>query len=575
MHTRLPRGWTVLALLATVAHALGAQRTAPDAYAITNARVVTVSGPTIPRGTVVFRDGIITAVGASVAVPADARVIDGSGLVVYPGLIDAYGSLGIPSAREGSGAGSGAGGGAQRGGPGAGAEPQGAPNSLYPPGLQPEITAESMLKPDAEAFAAAHGVGFTTALAVPPTGIFMGQSALINLAGENARELLVESPVALHVGFTPLRGRGYPGSLLGVFSSLRQMLLDAQRYGELQRAYERNPRGMRRPADDPSLAALQPVLSRQIPVVMLADTKREIERALDLAKEFGVRAVIAGGLEAYAVADRLAAEKVPVLQTLNFPRRTSALAPGADPEPLRVLRERVEAPRGPVRLARAGVRFAFETGGAAWGDVLANVARAVDDSLSKDQAIRALTLSPAEIFGVADRLGSIERGKIANLAIVRGDLFERGARVTQLFIDGRPVEVRAPSSGTGGATLAGGTWTVTVTLDGTDRTVTLALQQTGERLRGTMQGALGSATINDGSVGTTGEFRFTASVTVEAGTEEATFAGTITGGSMRGTVQVVGHPSGTFVGTRPAGDVAPRGAGRRPRSGGESAAPRF
>lgn len=562
MHISMKARWT-LALSTCVVAPLGAQRVVPDAYAITNARVVTVSGPAIERGTIVFRHGVITAVGATVTVPGDARVIDGTGFTVYPGIIDAYGSLGIPAPQQDN-----AGGRGGRGGGGGGAVPQGgpqvsapsAPNSLYPAGLQPEVMAAELVRPDAEVFANAHSAGVTTALSAPTSGIFMGQSALINLAGDNAQEMLVKSPVALHVGFTPLRSGGYPNSLMGVFSSLRQMLLDAQRYGALQNAYAKNPRGMRRPDTDPSLAALQPVLAREIPVIMLANQQREIERALDLAKEFNLRPIIAGGSEAYRVADRLKAENVPVLVSLNFPRRTQAASEDADPDPIRVLRERVEAPKNAGRLAQAGVKFAFESGGATWTDLLTDASRAVDNGLTKDQALRALTLSAAEILGVGDRLGSIEAGKIANLVLVRGDLVDRGARVAQIFVDGRQAEVRAPAVAAGAAGFgASGTWTVTVTLDGTDRAITLQLNQQGDQLRGTIQGAMGSSQINNASIGSGGEFRFTASVTIETGTEEATFAGTATAGSMRGTVQIVGHPSGTFVGTRPQGGG---GAGR-------------
>ena len=130
--------------------------------------------------------------------------------------------------------------------------------------------------------------------------------------------------------------------------------------------------------------------------------------------------------------------------------------------------------------------------------------------------------------------------------------------MTQVFVDGRQADVRAPTTVAGGFG-ASGTWTVTVTLDGTERAMTLLLTQQGDQLRGTIQGALGSGQINNASIGAGGDLRFTASVTIESGTEEATFAGAITGGSMRGTVQIVGHPSGTFIGTRPQGAG---GAGR-------------
>ena len=555
----------VLASLAgvTVSQSVGAQigvqrqRNAPDAYAIVNARIVPVAGPVIERGTVVIRNGVIAAVGASALVPADARSIDGLGLTVYPGLIDAHGSLGIPApsaaAAPAVGRGRGGAGGAAQAGAAAAA-----PNSAHPPGLQPEVAAVDLIRPDAETFAGAHSAGITAALTVPRTGIFIGQSALINLAGDTPNDLVVKAPVALHIGFEPLRSGGYPNSLMGVFSALRQTLLDAQRYGELDAAYAKNPRGMRRPDNDPSLAALQPVLNRQMPVVMIASTQREIERALDLSKEFNLRSIIAGGAEAYTVAARLKAENVPVLLSLNFPRRSGPTSPDADPEPLRVLRERVQAPKTPGQLAQAGVRFAFQSGGITnWADVLANATRAVENGLPAEQAVRAMTITPAEILGVSDRLGTIEVGKIANLTITRGDLFANG-RVTQLFIDGRLVEVRAPQMA--GGSIAAGTWTVTVSLDEGEKPVTLLLQQQGDALRGTLQGSLGSAQIQNTSISENGDFRFTATVTLGAGTEEASFSGSITGNAMRGTVQIVGHPQGTFVGTRPEA-----GGGRRGR----------
>jgi imidazolonepropionase-like amidohydrolase len=553
----------------------GAERATPTAYAITNARIVTAASPaTIERGTVVIRNGMIQAVGAGVAAPADARVIDGTGLTVYPGLIDAHSSLGIPAPRgqqnlaarfPGVPAEMLAFAASQVAGQGQ-QQQTGAPNSLYPPGLQPEIRAIDQVRIESSAFDAAHTAGITTSLTAPRDGIFMGQSALISLAGDTPQEMLVRSPVALHVGFTPLRQGTYPGSLLGVFSSLRQMLLDAQRYGQLQTAYARNPRGMTRPQHDASLAALQPVLAREMPVVVWAGTQREIERALDLTKEFSLRAIIAGGNEAYKVVGRLRADGVPVIATLNFPRRPERRSEEADPDPVRVLRERADAPKNPGQLARAGIRFAFTDGGMSnlGTDFLGNLRTAVENGLSQDQAVRALTIDAARILGVEDRIGSIEAGKIANLTVVRGpSLFDRNARVTQVFIDGRPIEVRPPRSEGGGSGMASGTWTVTATTDQGEKTLTLNLQQEGERLRGGIQGDLGSGQIGNGSIGESGEFRFTASVTIAGETNEATFGGTIAGNTMRGTVAIVGRPTGTFEGSRPA-ERGARGAGERP-----------
>jgi imidazolonepropionase-like amidohydrolase len=535
-------------------------RNAPEVYAITNARIVPVAGPTIDKGTVVVRDGVIAAVGAAVQPPPDARVIDGAGLTVYPGLIDANSSLALAEPQPAANAGRGGRGGAGRGAaPAQQGAPNGAPNSLHPLGLQPELAVVDILRADGEALAGPQSAGITSALTAPATGIFRGLSAVIDLSGATPQAMIVKAPVAEHIGFTPVRGGGYPNSLLGVFSSLRQMLLDAQHYAAEQATYAKNPRGMRRPEPDPSLEALQPVLTRQIPVVLAASSKREIERALDLAKEFNLRPIIAGGEEADLVAARLKAENVPVLLSLNFPRRPQA-SPDADPEPLRLLRARVEAPKLAAKLQQAGVKFAFEDGGLTnWTDFLANVGRSVEGGLTADQAVRALTLSPAEILGVSDRLGTIETGKVANLTVARGDLFS--GRVTQVFIDGVPMEVHPPATANGGS-IASGTWTLTVTLDEGEKPVTLALQQAGDQLRGTIQGSLGSGQISNGSVGAGGEVQFSASVTMASGTEEARFSGTITGNVMRGTVAIVGHPQGTFIGTKPEGGA---GTGRRGR----------
>jgi imidazolonepropionase-like amidohydrolase len=565
MRSRLtPAALSLMVLAGAAPHAaaqLGvSNRAVPGTYAITNARIVPVSGPAIDRGTIVIRDGLITAVGATAVAPADARIVDGAGLTVYPGFIDALSNVGVAApARDAAGGGRGGGGGF---GQQQASNAPTAPNSLHPQGLQPELRVVDVLKFETDALDAPHSAGITTTVSAPRDGIFMGQSAVINLGGGAAQEMIVRSPAALHVGFTPLRGGGYPNSLMGVFSSLRQMLLDAQRYRDLQAAYARNPRGMKRPENDASLAALLPALSKDIPVVMLANSKREIERALDLANEFGLRAYIAGGEEAWEVADRLKKENVPVIATLNFPRRTATSTEDADPEPLRVLQSRVNIPKNAAKLATAGVRLAFTSGGLSnMADFVANLRKATDDGLSKDQALRALTLTPAELFGVGDRVGSIEIGKIANLTITRGDLFDRASRVTQLFVDGRPVTVRAPAADVN-ASPAAGTWTVTATFAEGERTATFSLQQDGDRLRGTMQGALGSADINNGSIGANGDLRFTVSVTLGGTSEEATFTGTLTGNVMRGAVQIVGHPNGTFIGTRP--DSGNRPGGGRP-----------
>jgi imidazolonepropionase-like amidohydrolase len=542
---------------------LAAQKQVPATYAITGARIVPVTGPVIEKGTIVIRDGVIAAVGASVHAPADARAIDGAGLTVYPGFIDAYTSLGQVTAAAGGNAPGGGRGGAATATP----APNGAPNSNYPAGLQPEIMVVGELKAVAGEFDAAHAAGFTTALTGAPAGIFRGQSALINLGGDDVSAMIVKSPVAQNIGFARGGGRGgYPGSLMGTFSALRQELLDAQHYRDVKAAYDRNPRGMKRPDYDPSLEALQAVLSRQQPAILQANTEREIARALDLAKEFNLRPMIAGGAEAYKVTARLKADNVPVLLSLSFPRAGAGGGGGfggrgggdpTDPEPIRTLRDRVMAPKGPGILAKDGVRFVFESGSDVT-NAIANLRKAVGAGLPAEQALRALTTQPAELFGVSDRLGSIETGKIANLTIARGDLFDPTTRVTQLFVDGKPITVTqatAPAGGNGGGrggrpgTDASGAWSMTVSIDGQEHRVTVQLLQYDDELTGAVQGTLGSSEVVDGYIARDGSFSFIASVSLKSGTTQAEFTGTIDRTGMHGQVAAEGHRTGSFSGS--------------------------
>ena len=546
VRSRLPVAVLALLLVALSLNLnTNAQRSAIDTYAITNARLVTVSGPVIERGTVVIRNGLIVVAGANVIAPPDARVIDGTGLTVYPGLIDSYTNLGLPEPSPTPSPG----GGLAALLPLPSSSPRGGPNSTQPPGLQPELMAEDAIQTSGNEIEAWRSIGITTALTSPRTGVWMGQSALINLSGETPQQMIVRSPVAMHVGFTPLRGI-YPGSLLGVFSTLRQMMLDAQRYRDSMAIYERNPRGTRRPDTDRSLAALIPVVDGRMPVVMLVNTEREITRALDLASEFKLRLIVAGGREADRVAERLAKQNVPVLLSLNLPKRTTPAMAEVDPEPMRVLRERVEAQQTAGKLLKAGVRFSFQSGSLTdTADLMANARRVIENGLPAADAVRAFTIWPAQILGVESQLGSIEPGKIANLTVTRGDLFARDTRIAHVFIDGRPVDLK-PQTGGPSRNLLSGAWAVNVNLGSRDTAITLNLRQEGDRLTGSISGPLGAGEISNASVTSAGEVRFTVSVNVEGQTSEATFAGTLANNEIRGSVTIVGSSPGTFTATR-------------------------
>lgn len=515
-----------------------------QSYAITNAKIVTVSGATIDKGTIVIRNGLIDAVGASVATPADAQVFDASGLTVYPGFIDALTNLGLPATARPAGPGGGGGGVAAAA---AATAAQPTSNSNYPAGLRPEDAAFDDIRAGEAQFEAARNVGFTTALTTGRTGIFNSQSVVINLAGESVSAMVVKAPFAQHVSFATIGGGQYPTSLLGTFSALRQIFLDAQRLQDVQKMYAADPQGMKRPESDKSLEALYPAINRQMPVVFNANTEIQIIRALDLIKELNLRGIIAGGQDAWKIADRLKAQNIPVLLSLNFPKRTAASSPDADPETLETLRLRAETPKGAAKLAAAGVKFAFQSGGAtALGDFFTNAGKAVEGGLSRDAAIRAMTLGSAELLGVDNRLGSIETGKIANLAIVKGDLFGRDKFVPQIIVDGKVFEQKEPvrpTPGRGttattpatGAPSIDGTYTVTIDIPGQPLTATLNFVQQGPILTGTMVSDLGTTQLTNGKVTADG-FSFGGVVQFGGQTIDIAATGTVTGKQISGSI---------------------------------------
>ncbi len=561
-----------LPLVAAICLSLSASANA-QSYAITNAKIVTVSGTTIEKGTVIVRNGLIFAVGANITTPADATVLDAGGATVYPGFIDTVTNLGIVAPQAGPGGGpGGGGGGGQAAAAAAAAAAQPSSNSNYPAGLRPELMIEEVLRGGDAQFEASRNAGFTSALSTGRTGIFSGQSAVINLAGDPVSSIVVRSPFAQHISFVTLGGGGgggggYPGSLLGTFSALRQIFNDARRLQENQRAYAADPRGMQRPGSDKSLEALFPALNRQMPVVFNANSEIDIIRALDLMKEYNLNGMIAGGQEAWKVADRLKSQNVPVLLSLNFPKRLTASSPDADPEPLAVLRSRADVPKGASKLAAAGVKFAFQLGGAtAAADYFANAGKAIENGLSRDAAIRAMTLGAAEILGVDKTLGSIEPGKVANLVVIKGDLFGRDKFASHVFVDGRHFEQKEPvrpaggrgpggQGGGPGATPAatagpsmGGTYTITIDVPGQPLQATLNLTQAGTTINGTMVSQLGSSQVTNGRATANG-FSFATSVQFGGAGIDISVMGTVSGNQVSGTVD---SPQGTvqFSGTK-------------------------
>lgn len=536
-------------------------------WALTNARIETVTRGVIERGTVVIRDGLIEAVGADVRPPADARIVDLAGKRVYPGLIDLTSTMGLASAPAAGGGGS--------GGSGTSAAQPGSA-TVRNVGLEPGRVIANELRPSASDIRAARDAGITTVLVAPSRGAFRGLSALVPLRDESAEQYVVKSPVALHMGFQGAQGSGfggrYPATLLGVIAYERQSLYDARHHAAVQERYRAGARGAVRPSYDVDLDALVPVVRGAVPAFFAADRENEIRRAVRVGEEFDLKLTIVGATEGFRAIDALKRADG-VVVSLDFPRSTEvtgwsyrstqrhALDDSAATDS--AVRRTLES--NAATLHSAGVRFALASGGLRPGEFLGNVRKAIAAGLPRDVALQAVTVRAAEIAGVGAQLGSIEAGKIANLVVAERDILGDSANVRMVFVDGIRHEVipqaaperrRGAGGGRGGEREEGGemarvagTWDITVTSPQGENRASMTVTQSGATLEGTMATEMGTVQVTDGRI--TGErVTFSIAVPISGQTTTIVFRGTVDGNRMTGTADLGAMGSATFTGER-------------------------
>jgi imidazolonepropionase-like amidohydrolase len=542
-----PRRWLfAYSLIATAIFASGprlhAQGGEPRYFAIKNAKIVPVSGPRLENATLVISRGVIAAMAKDAPIPEEAWVIDGTGLTVYPGLVDGFTDVGLsPAPAHGDASGAAATRPLSRG-------PEDRPAST------PWRDAADEANLTDKRVESWRNSGFTTVVSAPKGGIFPGQAAVFDLAGERNGDMVVKSPVAIPVSLQPFSGfSNFPGSLMGTLAYVRQVWLDTDWSAKAEAAYEKTPRGTTRPRYDRTNSALADALEDHALVLIPANNSVELRRALELPERWHVNAVIYGGQMSYAVAGEIAAKKLPVLVDLKWPEAEKDADPDEVPT-LRTLRFRDRAPSSPAELSKAGAKFAFYSGGiAAPKDILKAVEKSIDAGLSADAALRALTLSPAEIFGVADRLGSIEKGKIANLVVADGDLFNEKTKIKWVFVDGQRFTVREPEKPKdppkGDMT---GKWKLSYTTpEGSEESTLDATMAADGSLSGTVSGKRGTGSILGGYL-SGNKFSFTINIPVEGSPTDVIFSGTFDGTSLKGAINVPSAGFDTdFTGSKP------------------------
>jgi imidazolonepropionase-like amidohydrolase len=400
-----------------------AQTQQPSFYALTHAKIFTLAGSTIEDGTVVLRDGKIAAVGATVEVPPGAQVIDAKGLQVYPGIFDSITQMGLREIGAVSAT----------------------VDSTETGNYNPDVVAATAVSPSSEHIPVTRAAGITEVLAVPGSGgfdsggssnVIGGQASAIHLAGWAIDEMLIKKSAAMVLHWPEIETQTFDFATFSrkekpyseakqeydkQVNELTDWLERARHYSQVME--KSSPAKYDR---DLKLEALVPVVRGKLPVLVFADRSREIRNAVEFCDKQELRMILAGGAEAYKVKDLLRSKGVPVIlrPMLTLPRDED------DPYD-RLLSQ-------PAELAAAGVRFAIASFDNSFARRLGqNAANAVAHGLPYEEALKAVTIYPARIFGLDDQIGTIEQGKLANLIVTNGDPLELTTDVKYLFIRGQ------------------------------------------------------------------------------------------------------------------------------------------
>ncbi len=414
----------VFALAPSVEPVVGIREKRPSYHALINAKIVVSPDKTIDKGILIIRDGVIIDVSTEEKVPDGAKVHDLAGKTIYPGLIDAYATTNT-------------------------AKPNG-PGKHFSPLIVPQTRVVDSLQVDDKVQAKLRKQGITARLLAPDSGILRGTSALVATIDGGSSESILNASVAQHVwlGLPPGRGRSeYPNSPMGAVALARQTLLDADWYGRLTTT-DRHPSLPFGPKGNDALANISQTLHARGLFILDARNDLNFGRAIDFSNEFSLNAAIRGsGLE-YRILDYVRQAGRVVLLPVNFPKAPNVDSPEAAMDAsLEDLMHWELAPENPGRLAQAGVTIGLTSYGLSnVEDFLPRIRTAVKHGLMPSDALRALTVNPAKLFGVDDRLGTLEAGKRADLVITDGDIFLDKTKITETWIAGNAFPMTAEKS---------------------------------------------------------------------------------------------------------------------------------
>jgi imidazolonepropionase-like amidohydrolase len=529
-------------------------------YAIKNATIVQAPGRIIQKGTVVFENGVIKSVGANVSIPKDALVIDADSMYVYAGFISGMSNIGVPKPKEDR-------------------ERPDRKLRANPPydiaGITPGANVTSMLVVDDKSIEEYRQLGFTAAHTVPHNGMMAGSSALILLGGKTSSNMVIQDEYTL---FSQLSGANgvYPNTVIGVMAKYRDMYRKAQQAMDYEAKYKANSSGMARPITDLTLEALYPVVKKQMPVSFEANDVLDVMRVLTLKNELGFNLMLGEVKQGWDAIDKIKAANASLFLSLDLPElkeekkeeaKKDEKAEEKDGEAKAEEVKKEEKPK--VKTAAdlekealekrqkemivkyyaqasmfnsKGVKFGFSTLDSKSKDFKATLNNIIKNGLPEDQALAALTTSPAEIFGLSSKMGTIDNGKMANLIVTDKPYFDEKSNVRFVFVDGVlfEYEVKEKKKKNGGEPVKpNGAWNYTSSTPQGEGSGVITITGSEGNYAGTMTLSFNDSTNDIDNLDIDGN-TISFSVSIDAGGQQMTMDVTMTidGDTFEGTMTV-------------------------------------
>jgi imidazolonepropionase-like amidohydrolase len=515
------------------------ERRVTGTYAIKNATVTTAPGKTLSGATILIKNGLIEAVGNNIRIPAEAQIIDGDSLYIYPGFIDGASSAGVSKP----------------------ADPERSSNfdPSNPPDENAGITPWRNVLDNFDFKNSQIGdwrkSGFTIAQIIPDGGMLPGKSAIVVLGGNASTNILAQN-TALNAKFRGAGGgRGsYPGTQLGIMAKFRDLYKNAEYSAQHQRLFASNS-GLNRPEVNKTLQAFYPAIDKSIPIMFEVSNDLEIRRALSLQKENGFRLILVGVTEADMVIDEIKAANALVLLSMKLPddKITKAKMDDLSEEMQARTKRAQEAYENVLKqaglLEKAGIPFGFTSMGGKSSDLTKNLKLMVDNGLSENGALAALTIHPANILGIQKFAGTIEKGKLANMVIFTAPMLSDDAQIKHVVADGYIFDYEAKpkkaSNGNGenGTVNINGEWDYTSDTPAGSSGGIMTIKKDGDSFKGNITydnpAGNGTATSEMKNISVSGNY-LTFSFDVAAGgmSLEVTVSGDIDGNQFSGNMSL-------------------------------------